>query len=138
MTKPHSKLDLQLVDSVPDQQRPLTKANQAMHPKVMSEAAFASMSLVDAAYYADDTALVFHMDVHESLTLLANAGVEVNCVVTSPPFYGQRDYEVDQQIGLEGHPSEFISTLADVFDAAGTGLAENGSLWVNIGENYWR
>jgi hypothetical protein len=96
-------------DNLANFTRPVTKANEAMHPVVMSEAAFTSKRLRDAAYYADDTVLVLNMDVREGIKLLAEAGVEVNCVVTSPPFYGQRDYEVDRQIGLEPHPSEFIS-----------------------------
>jgi site-specific DNA-methyltransferase (adenine-specific) len=103
----------------------------------MSEEAFTSDLLQNVAFYADDTVLVLNMDVRDGVALLAKAGVEVNCVVTSPPFYGQRDYEVDRQIGLETHPSEFISTLADIFDLIGTILANNGSLWVNIGDTYW-
>ncbi|TIN72064.1 MAG: site-specific DNA-methyltransferase [Mesorhizobium sp.] len=108
-----------------------------MHPQVMSEEAFTSKLLRDAAYYSDDTAIVLNMDVRDGLSLLNKAGVKVNCVVTSPPFYGQRDYDVDRQIGLEAHPSSFIATLADVFDLTGTVLADNGSLWVNIGDTYW-
>jgi site-specific DNA-methyltransferase (cytosine-N4-specific) len=133
----HKQPNLRLVDTASDQKRPSTKANEAMHPKVISEAAFTSKRLREAAYYSDETALVLHMDVREGLSLLAETGVEVNCVVTSPPFYGQRDYEVERQIGLEVHPSEFISNLSDVFDAAGAVLADNGSLWVNIGDTYW-
>lgn len=125
-----------MVDS-PEDSRPLTRANEAMHPQVMSEEAFASERLKEAAAYSDETAIVLNMDVREALSLLIEEGVKVNCVVTSPPFYGQRDYEVDRQIGLEAHPSEFISTLADVFDSAGSVLADNGSLWVNIGDTYW-
>lgn len=68
---------------------------------------------------------------------LAKAGVIVNCMVTSPPFYGQRDYGVDGQIGLEEHPSDFISSLVACFDACKPVLAENGSLWVNLGDTYW-
>lgn len=136
MSRARKKPDLKLIRETPPQ-RPTTRANEAMHPQVMSEEAFVSKRLRDAAYYADDTALVFHMDVREALELLADSGVMVNCLVTSPPFYGQRDYEVKKQIGLEPHPSEFISTLADVFDAAGKILASNGSLWVNIGDTYW-
>lgn len=117
--------------------RPVTKANEAMHPKVMSEDAFTSKLLTETAYYADDTAIVLNMDVRDGLALLAKAGVRANCIVTSPPFYGQRDYEVDGQIGLEAHPSEFIDALADVFDGARSVLADNGSLWVNIGDTYW-
>lgn len=132
-----SKPNLQLVENTVEPARPSTRANEAMRPKVMSEEAFTSKVLQDAAYYSDDTALVLHMDVREGLELLASAGVEANCIVTSPPFYGQRDYEIEDQIGLEGHPSEFISVLADVFDAASKVLADNGSLWVNIGDTYW-
>ncbi|HEX8624914.1 MAG TPA: site-specific DNA-methyltransferase [Allosphingosinicella sp.] len=131
------KADIGPVDTTVAEKRPPTRANEAMHPKVMSKAGFASDRLRDGAYYADDTALVLHMDVRDGLKLLADAGVKVNCIVTSPPFYGQRDYEVEQQIGLETHPSEFISSLADVFDATRTILADNGSLWVNIGDTYW-
>ena len=80
---------------------PSTKANEAMHPKVMSEEAFGSDLLRKAAFYADETAIVLNMDVKDGLALLAEAGVQANCIVTSPPFYGQRDYEVEGQIGLE-------------------------------------
>jgi len=136
MTRINKRTKLRLVDSSEDS-RPLTRANEAMHPQVMSEEAFTSRRLKDAAAYSDETAIVLNMDVREALSLLAEEGVKVNCIVTSPPFYGQRDYEVDRQIGLETHPSEFISTLADVFDSAGSVLADNGSLWVNIGDTYW-
>ncbi|HEY5046895.1 MAG TPA: site-specific DNA-methyltransferase, partial [Rhizomicrobium sp.] len=128
---------LRLVDQPADEKRPSTKANEAMHPKVMSEEAFTSRSIKDSAYYSDQTAIVLHMDVCDGISLLKNAGVKVNCIVTSPPFYGQRDYEVEGQIGLEEHPEQFISTLADVFDAAGAIVMDNGSLWVNIGDTYW-
>lgn len=103
----------------------------------MSEEDFTSPLLRDEAYYCDDTTIILQKDVRDGLRLLADARVKVNCVVTSPPFYGQRDYEVERQIGLESHPSEFIQSLADVFDLAGTVLADNGSLWVNIGDTYW-
>ncbi|MEY9790582.1 DNA-methyltransferase [Sinorhizobium fredii] len=136
MTRINKRAKPKLVD-LSEENRPLTRANEAMHPQVMSEDAFTSKRLKDAAAYSDETAIVLNMDVREALSLLAEEGVKVNCIVTSPPFYGQRDYEVDRQIGLEAHPSEFISTLADVFDSTGSVLADNGSLWVNIGDTYW-
>lgn len=137
MARATNKAYLHLVSNSLKQGRPSTRANQAMHPQVMSEDNFTSNTLREAAYYADETALVFNMDVRDALNLLSEAGVKVNCIVTSPPFYGQRDYEVARQIGLEDHPSTFISTLADVFDVADKVLADNGSLWVNIGDTYW-
>jgi site-specific DNA-methyltransferase (adenine-specific) len=61
----------------------------------------------------------------------------VNCIVTSPPFYGQRDYEVDGQLGLEEHPFQFLSSLVAALDGCKSILAENGSMWVNLGDTYW-
>lgn len=114
-----------------------TKANMALHPTVMSEAAFLSPALRARAYYADDTTLIFNMDIREALQFLAEHSVMVNCVVTSPPFYGQRDYETDGQIGLEEHPSQFVENLRISFDLCDPILAPNGSLWVNLGDTYW-
>ena len=116
---------------------PKTKANEAMHPQVISEEFFSSTKLRDRAYYADDTTLIFKLEVREALKLLREHEIFVNCIVTSPPFYGQRDYEVEGQIGLEEHPSLFIDTLTEVFDLCRSILANNGSLWVNIGDTYW-
>jgi site-specific DNA-methyltransferase (adenine-specific) len=119
------------------QTRPSTKANQAMHPQIISEETFTSDRIRRIAYYADETAIILHMDIRDGIEQLKSAGLLANCIVTSPPFYGQRDYEFGTQIGLEQHPSQYIDTLADVFDKAGQVLADNGSLWVNIGDTYW-
>lgn len=116
---------------------PKTKANAAMHPVVMSEAAFNNPELRKHAFYADDTAMVFNMDVKTALELLEKHHILANCIVTSPPYYGQRDYEVDGQIGLEEHPSEFVDKLVETFAGCQPVLAKNGSLWVNIGDTYW-
>lgn len=117
--------------------KPLTKANAALVPQVASKAAFADKELRKAAFYADDNVLIFNMDVREAMAHLARAGVIVNCMVTSPPFYGQRDYGVDGQIGLEEHPRDFIANLVACFESSRPVLAENGSLWVNLGDTYW-
>jgi site-specific DNA-methyltransferase (cytosine-N4-specific) len=116
---------------------PPTKANLALAPQVASAEAFTNAKLCKAAYYADDNVLIFNMDVREAMKHLAAAGVIVNCMVTSPPFYGQRDYGAKGQIGLEEHPRAFIDQLVSCFDAAKPVLAENGSLWVNLGDTYW-
>lgn len=116
---------------------PPTKANVALTPQVASEEAFSDAKLRKAAYYYDDNVLIFNMDVREAMEHLAKAGVIVNCMVTSPPFYGQRDYGAKGQIGLEEHPREFIDQLVSCFEAAKPVLAENGSLWVNLGDTYW-
>lgn len=61
----------------------------------------------------------------------------VDCIVTSPPYYGQRDYGVDGQLGLETHPQAYIDKLVAVFHQAQRVLKPTGSLWVNIGDTYW-
>lgn len=60
----------------------------------------------------------------------------VQMCVTSPPYYGLRDYGVDGQIGLEDTPEQFISRLVDVFREVRRVLKDDGTLWVNIGDSY--
>lgn len=60
-----------------------------------------------------------------------------DCIVTSPPYYGQRDYRVHAQIGLEEHPQQYIDRLVSVFREARRVLKPTGSLWVNLGDTYW-
>jgi site-specific DNA-methyltransferase (cytosine-N4-specific) len=123
-------------DSV-EGQRPTTKANEALHPQVLSEEAFVADAIKSAAYYSDEHVIILNMDVKSGLDFLSENGIFANCVVTSPPYYGQRDYEVEGQIGLEAHPDEFIEALVKTFDKCKAILASNGSLWVNIGDTYW-
>jgi site-specific DNA-methyltransferase (cytosine-N4-specific) len=61
----------------------------------------------------------------------------VDCVVTSPPYYGQRDYGVEGQLGLEAHPQAYIQRLVAIFREVRQVLKPSGSLWVNIGDTYW-
>lgn len=60
----------------------------------------------------------------------------VNCCITSPPYYGLRDYGVDGQIGLEQTPQQYINRLADIFDEVKRVLKKDGTLWLNIGDSY--
>ena len=60
----------------------------------------------------------------------------VNCCVTSPPYFGLRDYGVDGQIGLEQTPEEYIAAMVEVFRCVRDVLADDGTLWVNIGDSY--
>ena len=63
-------------------------------------------------------------------------GESVNCVVTSPPYYGLRDYEVQGQIGLEETPEEFIDKLVSLFREIRRVLRSDGVCWVNMGDSY--
>ena len=60
----------------------------------------------------------------------------VNCCVTSPPYYGLRDYGNDDQIGLEDTPEAYIQKLVEVFREVHRVLTDDGTLWVNIGDSY--
>jgi DNA modification methylase len=60
----------------------------------------------------------------------------VNCVVTSPPYFGLRDYGVDGQIGLERSVQEHITILRDVFREVRRVLRKDGTCWVNYGDAY--
>lgn len=62
----------------------------------------------------------------------------VQTCVTSPPYYGLRDYGHDGQIGLERTPDEYISALVEVFRGVRRALRNDGTLWVNIGDSYAR
>lgn len=114
-----------------------TPANRALRPVITDQTLFSSPSLKGPAYYADDRSLILHEDVLTGLQRLIDAGVKANCIVTSPPYYGQRDYGVDGQLGLEDHPQDFIDRLVEVFELCWDVLADNGSLWINIGDTYW-
>lgn len=59
-----------------------------------------------------------------------------NTCVTSPPYFGLRDYGHDGQIGLEATPDEFIAKLVAVFREVRRVLRDDGTLWVNIGDSY--
>jgi site-specific DNA-methyltransferase (adenine-specific) len=58
------------------------------------------------------------------------------CCVTSPPYFGLRDYGVDGQIGLEQTPAEFICRLVEVFREVRRVLRDDGTAWVNMGDSY--
>jgi len=60
----------------------------------------------------------------------------VNCVVTSPPYYGLRDYSVDGQIGLEQTPDEYVSAMVQVFREVWRVLRNDGTVWLNLGDSY--
>jgi site-specific DNA-methyltransferase (adenine-specific) len=74
-------------------------------------------------------------DVREKLKELPDQSV--NCCVTSPPYWGLRDYGNDDQIGLEQDPNAFIAELVAVFSEVKRVLRDDGTLWVNIGDSYF-
>lgn len=60
----------------------------------------------------------------------------IHCCVTSPPYFGLRDYGVDGQIGLEETPELFVQNLVNVFNEVRRVLRPDGTLWLNLGDSY--
>ena len=73
-------------------------------------------------------------DVREKLRELADGSV--HCVVTSPPYWGLRDYGADGQIGLESTPDEYVASMVAVFREVWRVLRDDGTLWLNLGDSY--
>ena len=73
-------------------------------------------------------------DVREGLSRLNDSSVDT--VVTSPPYYGQRDYESDIQIGHEKTVEGYVDTLVEIFGALRRVLRPEGTLWLNLGDKY--
>ncbi len=73
-------------------------------------------------------------DALEQLATLPDASVQ--CIVTSPPFWALRDYEVDGQIGLEATPEEWCAKLVEVFAECRRVLRDDGTFWLEVGDTY--
>ena len=73
-------------------------------------------------------------DCRDVLRTLEDASV--NCCVTSPPYFGLRDYGVDGQIGLEQTPDEYVAEMVAVFREVRRVLRDDGTLWLNLGDSY--
>lgn len=58
------------------------------------------------------------------------------CCITSPPYWGLRDYEIENQIGAEVDLNEYIDNLVEVFQEVNRTLADDGTFWLNIGDSY--
>lgn len=68
--------------------------------------------------------------------LRALADKSVNCCVTSPPYWGLRDYGIPEQIGLEPTPTEYIQQMILIFREVRRVLRDDGTLWLNLGDSY--
>lgn len=90
----------------------------------MSEKYFHDLG--DATLYTGDC-----LDVLETLP-----DQSVQTCITSPPYFGLRDYGVDGQIGLEPTPDEFVARLVEVFREVRRVLRDDGTLWLNLGDSY--
>ena len=85
-------------------------------------------------YYQDDSVTLYHGDSLEVLRTLPDQSVD--CCVTSPPYFGLRDYGEPGQIGAESHPLEYVTRMREMFAEVRRVLADDGTLWLNIGDTY--
>lgn len=81
--------------------------------------------------------LVEFGDCRETMRRWAQEGVKAQMCVTSPPYFGLRDYGHEGQIGLEQTPEEYITAMVEVFRCVRDVLADDGTLWLNIGDSYY-
>ena len=78
--------------------------------------------------------IIINNDCLETLKELPDESI--NCCVTSPPYYGLRDYGVDNQVGREETPEKYIERLVEIFAELYRVLKNDGTLWLNIGDSY--
>ncbi len=75
----------------------------------------------------------------DSLQILPTLPKEsVQCCVTSPPYWGLRDYDHPAQIGAESSPEEYVKNLVELFREVGRVLHKSGTVWLNVGDGYAR
>lgn len=85
-------------------------------------------------YYSDESVTLYHGHDLDVLRTLPDGSVD--CVVTSPPYFGLRDYGQDGQRGLESSPAEYVAGLVEVFREVRRVLADDGTVWLNLGDSY--
>jgi DNA modification methylase len=85
-------------------------------------------------YFADDWLTVYQGDCRAVLAELPADSVD--CVVTSPPYWGLRDYGEPGQLGLEPTPEEYVANMVGVFREVGRILRPSGTVWLNLGDSY--
>lgn len=89
---------------------------------------------VSEAYYVDDTVTLMHGDALDCARALPTASVQ--CIVTSPPYYGLRDYGDTEQLGAEDTLTEYVDRMVVLFRELRRTLADDGTLWLNLGDSY--
>ncbi len=93
------------------------------------------MIAVPKPYYQDESVTLFNGDCQ--LVLRALPAASVHCVVTSPPYWGLRDYGLGSAaLGLEPTPEMYVQRLVEIFQEVKRVLRDDGTLWLNLGDSY--
>ncbi|MCH9728422.1 MAG: site-specific DNA-methyltransferase [Actinomycetia bacterium] len=85
-------------------------------------------------YYQDSSVTLYQGDSLTCVSVLPDGCAD--CIVTSPPYFGLRDYGIEGQYGLESSPAEYVETMRVLFSELRRVLADDGTLWLNIGDSY--
>jgi DNA modification methylase len=89
---------------------------------------------IQTDFMSGDLPKIYHGDALGILKTLPDCSMQ--CCVTSPPYYGLRDYGTNGQIGLEETPRKYVEKLVEVFREVRRILKDNGTLWLNLGDTY--
>jgi len=87
-----------------------------------------------AACYPANTVTIINGDCRTALKEVPSESVQ--CVVTSPPYWGLRDYGHAEQIGQEQTPQDFVKSIVEVFEEIRRVLKDDGTVWLNLGDSY--
>jgi site-specific DNA-methyltransferase (cytosine-N4-specific) len=85
-------------------------------------------------YWHRDTYRLYVGDAREVLAEMPDRSAD--CIVTSPPYWGKRDYGMARQYGREPDPASYVATLRATFTEARRVLADDGTCWLNLGDSY--
>jgi DNA modification methylase len=87
----------------------------------------------------DSRGQALNFDIHQGDALDVLRGMpdaSVHCCITSPPYWGLRDYGMKGQLGLERTPAEYVEKMVEVFREVRRVLRDDGTLWLNLGDSY--
>jgi len=87
-----------------------------------------------SVFYQDGSVSILYGDATQEIKSLPDESVQT--CVTSPPYWGLRDYGVDGQLGLEKTPEEYVSKMVEVFREVKRVIKADGTLWLNLGDSY--
>jgi DNA modification methylase len=90
--------------------------------------------MTQAPYWHDDASTLYVGDARTQLAGMPDGSAD--CIVTSPPYWGKRDYGVAGQYGREPGPAAYVATLRAAFAEARRVLADDGTCWLNLGDSY--
>ena len=85
-------------------------------------------------FFTDHDVTLYAGDIRDGISEVADGSVQ--CVVTSPPYWGLRDYGDPRQIGHEPSPADYVAALVTVFRDVRRVLADDGVMWLNLGDTY--